>query len=200
MHEDRPRKKRISRRKIFKYSILILLVGLLISISAITHRFGPYMGKVVDLETAAPLKGAAVLIGFRTDGIEGSGTYAGAFETVTDSNGEFIIPAQRVFVFHPLNEWNPNGYITIFKPGYGVYPGHDEVTPMFVPNGTIPEKEQVTFKLPELKTNEERKYNLGVIDVWADMPDRKIRNLLRLESQERVELGFSPLPAYRIGD
>lgn len=194
-------KNRLKRRmKKIKYSIIILFILLIGSCSAITHKFGPYKGKVVDLETGEPLEGAVVLMRFRTDGFEGSGTYAGAVETLTDSDGEFNISAKRVFVFHFLNQWNPNGYVTIFKPGYGVYPGHIKALPRFEIGGTLPENYYVTIRLPKLETMEERSRNLDHHELMPSIPDRKMRNLLKLRSQELVNLGFGPLPSKRLGE
>ncbi len=182
--------KTMFRNMPVKYKIILLIAILLISVSAITHKFGPYAGKVVDMETGAPLEGAAVLINFRTDGIDTSGAYAGAIETATNSKGEFRISAKRFFVFYPLHQWNPNGYVIIFKPGYGVYPDHDDVSPIFMPNGTMPEKQHVTFKLPKLKTVSERKYNLMGVWSFGSVPDRKAKNLLMLIGEERKNIGL----------
>jgi hypothetical protein len=193
--ESGPHKKKLSRKKVIKYSFFILFAGFIVSISAITHKFGPYMGQVVDLETGTPLAGVVVLMRFGTDGIEGSDAYAGGVETLTDRNGEFNIPANRVFVFYPVNVWDPNGYVTIFKPGYGAYPGHNDSGPLFMPNGSLPENEYVTIRLPWLKTIEERRRNLDDVMAPASMPDRKMRSLIRLKSQERVTLGFPPIPS-----
>lgn len=126
---------------------------------AITHTYGPYYGKVVDTETNEPIEGAAVLAVFYTEEYGPAGAitrYADATETVTDKNGEFKIPAYRVTVFRPLQGWDPYGYFTIFKPGYGCYPRHKNIRPMFVPNGTLPTNKLVTIELPRLKSKEER--------------------------------------------
>lgn len=183
--------------KVVTYSVLLLLALFVFGITAIAHKFGPYMGKVVDLETGAPIEGAAVLIRFSTESFFASGAYADAVETLTDHKGEFRIPWYLATTFHPISKWKPNGYVTIFKPGYGAYPGHRKALPRFEVGGTLPENKYVTIRLPRLKTIEERKRNL--ISIYASVPDRKMRNLLRLESQERVNVGITPYSAKRLG-
>jgi hypothetical protein len=176
-------------KRLFKHSFLILFVAFIVSVTAIAHIYGPYTGKVVDLETGAPIEGAAVLMEFRTESFYASGASADAVETLTDANGEFRISWYLAITFHPLSSWKPDGYVTIFKPGFGAYPGHDDSKPLFMPNGTLPQNEYVTIMLPRLKTMEERKRN------WLttpNIPERKMRNLLKLESEERVNLGFKP--------
>jgi hypothetical protein len=181
--------KKSFRKKLIKYSFFILFAAFIVSITAIAHIFGPYMGKVVDLETGEPIEGAAVLMVFHTESFFASGACADAVETITDPKGEFLIPWYLALTFQPFSSWKPHGYVTIFKPGYGAYPDHDNSRPLFKPNGSVPENDYVTIRLPKLKTIEERKRN------WIsapDIPERKMRNLLRLESEERVNVGLSP--------
>lgn len=144
--------------------ILITLLLLLIIFPssagcAITHKYGPYYGKVVEIETKEPIEEAAVLVVFYTEEYGPAGAitrYADALETVTDKNGEFRIPAHRVTTFRPLQGWDIYPQFRIFKPEYGCYPMHNDVKPMFVPNGTLPVNQYVTLELPRLKTREER--------------------------------------------
>lgn len=178
-------------KRLTKYSLLFLLVVFVIFTTAIFHVFGPYEGKVVDLETGEPIEGVAVLILFYTEGwavVDTVSKYAGAVEVVTDSNGEFRIRSQWVFVFHPLSWWDTYGYITIFKPGYGVYPHHDDAGPIFTPSGTIPERQNITFKLLKLKTIEERKKNIVDARPSGAVPDRKAKNLLKLLDEEETNV------------
>ncbi len=170
----------------FLYSVVVLIV----CVTAIVHPFGPYRGKVVDLETGAPIEGAAVLIVFFTETFFSVTSYADAVETVTDEKGEFRIWWRLATTFHPLNKWKPDGYVTIFKPGYGAYPGHDDVSPMFVPNGTIPESQYVTFRLPRLVTVEERKKNMWSVWPCADVSKSKTKYLSELLDEERANIGL----------
>jgi hypothetical protein len=191
IQEKKPFRKNITRGKVIKYLIIILFSGLVISTSAIVHVFGPYKGKVVELKTDEPIEGAAVFIVFGTKGPFGAGSYADSVEAVTDEKGEFIIPYQLATTFHPLSKWYPDGRITIFKPGYGAYPGHDDVTPMFMPSGTIPENQYAIFKLPRLETLEERRKNRWGVNPSGAIPKRKYKYLLKLILEEDVNVGLA---------
>jgi hypothetical protein len=170
-------------------TFLILLALSVFSGCSITHSYGPYQGKVVDAETKEPIEGAAVLVVFYTQepGPAGSiSRYADAVETVTDKNGEFMIPAHRATVFRPLQGWDKYGYFTIFKPGYGCYPDSEGVKPMFVPNGTIPSAKHVTIELPKLKTREAR---MKMPSVNFDIPYEKQSKFIELINKEMESLG-----------
>lgn len=145
-----------------RYLILVFLVFIFYPSSAdcaITKEFGPYSGKVIDAESRVPIEGAVVLVVFYTESYGPAGAithYADALETITEKNGEFKFPSHRITLFRPLQGWGKYGYFTIFKPGYGCYPNHRDVKPMYVPNGTLPENKYVTIELPRLSTREER--------------------------------------------
>ena len=169
-------------------SILVLCLPLTAG-SAITNQFGPYYGKVIDTETKEPLEGAAVLVVFYTNDYGPAGAiirYADAVETVTDKNGEFKIDAKRIFLFRPLQGWDPNGYFTVFKPGYGCYPTHKAVKPMRVPNGTLPEDHSLLIELPRLKTREEK---IDTPDINFDIPYEKQKYLIELINHQMEQLG-----------
>jgi len=160
---------------------------------AITNKYGPYYGKVIDAATKEPIEGAAVLVVFYTEEYGPAGAithYADAVETVTDKAGEFKIPAHRVTVFRPLQGWDKYGYFTIFKPGYGCYPSHKYAGPMFVPNGTLPVNEHVIIELPKLINKEERLRNESCFPV--SIPDENMKMLIKLNNIERMDLGLEP--------
>jgi hypothetical protein len=188
--------KKPSRKKMIKYAIFILLFLLIV---AIAHLYGPYRGKVVDLETGSPIKGAAVLMVFYVETVFQSGDCVDGVETVTDANGEFRIPRYLALTFRPFYNWKSYGYVTIFKPGYGAYPDHIEAMPRFEIGGSLPENEYVTIQLPRLKTIKERKRNLS-LSLPLDLPGRKMKNLLKLISQEHVNVGLPPIPPKRYGE
>ena len=174
--------------------LLFLFLFPLTANCAITKEFGPYYGKVIDVETKEPIEGAAVLVVFYTEEYGPAGAithYADALETVTDRNGEFHLPSHRITLFRPLQGWKKHGYFTIFKPGYGCYPNHKDVNPMFVPNGSLPEDKQVTIELPRLKSKEERLKNYGCYPSELT-PEIKYKKLFQLIQQERLSLGLEP--------
>lgn len=189
IHDMAHRGKRPIRNKIIKYTFLVLFIAFVVSITAIAHFYGPYMGKVVDLETGAPIEGAVVLLVFYTESFYAVSAYADAIEILTDSNGEFKIPKFLSLTFHPFSVWESEGYVKIFKPEYGAYPDHDASGPLFIPNGTVPQKKYITIKLPKLKTIKERK---ELMPSHPDIPKRKMRYLLKYISEERVNVGLSP--------
>lgn len=179
--------------KIVLMSLLLLVILPLFAGCAMTNKYGPYYGKVIDTETKEPIEGAAVLVVFYTEEYGPAGAitrYADALETVTDKNGDFNIPAHRVTVFRPLQGWLKYGYFRIFKPGYGCYPEHKDVKPMFVPNGTLPGNQYVTIELPKLKTREERLRNIDCFPVG--IPDEKMKKFIELNNIESISLGLEP--------
>lgn len=174
-------------------AMMLLQLCLVITGCSNSHTFGPYKGKVIDAETKQPIEGAAVLVVFYADepGPAGSiGHYADSLETMTDKNGEFRIPEHKVKPEKWRYVLKSGGYFTIFKPGYGCYPNHKDVEPMFVPNGTLPPKESVTVMLPRLKTREERDESLSC-GPNLEPPLSKRPRLIRLLNQERRALGYS---------
>ena len=183
--EGAPKKLVIfTRTEKWIYGILAVFALLWIISSPLIHIYGPYKGKVVDLETGAPIEGAAVFIEFSTVGIYSSSAYGGATETITDENGEFSIFWRPVLSLRPVAKWKPHGYVAIFKPGYGAYPGHAKARPRFKVGGTIPENEYVTIGLPQLGSVEERKKNLRNISISGDVPERKYNKLSKLVEEE----------------
>jgi hypothetical protein len=163
---------------------------------AITHTYGPYKGKVVDKETNEPIEGAVVFMRFFTDFQLSPGGpvshFVDAVEVMTDDNGEFEIPRQRINTFRIFHVWDKYAPVIIFKPGYGAYPGHPGTEPHFGMAGGIPEDKFVIIKLPKLKTREERKKNLRNISFTADVPYEKWRNLFEYRNIENIEVGLPP--------
>jgi len=177
---------------------LSMIILFLFIACTITNKYGPYYGKVIDAETKQPIEGAAVLVVYKTEqyGLAGAiSHFADAQETLTDKNGEFKIPAKRINTFRIISGWERYPGFWIFKPEYGCYPEHKDVKPMFVPNGTLPENEYVIIELPKLKTREERLNNEGCFPVGV--PDKKMRKLIKISNDERINLGLTPYPKSR---
>lgn len=178
-----------------KSLIVVLLILIFYPLSAncaITKEFGPYSGKVIDAETKEPIERAAVLVVFYTESYGPGGAiihYADALETITDKNGEFEFPSHRVTLFRPLQGWLNHGHFTIFKPGYGHYPDSEGVSPMFVPNGTLPEDKPVTIELPKLMTKEKRETN-GLPRIRYNIPYKKQKAFIDIVNTEREFLGY----------
>lgn len=194
--KDNPSQRSSGLRKL---ATLILLAAVVMAISGctITHKFGPYMGTVVDAQTGEPIEGAVVLIGFHTKGNSVGGwvhEFADAVEVLTNANGEFKLHPKHITLFRAMQIWDKDCNLTIFKPGYGTYPWNSGTysNPDYTPGWSLPEDKHITFYLPKLLTIEERKKNLGDIMAPAGITNDKMPNLLRLESEERVNVGLSP--------
>ncbi len=177
-----------------KIYLLLSCLIILFAGCTLTHEYGPYYGKVIDTETKDPIEGAAVLVVFYTVELGLAGDlmhYINALETITDKNGEFRISAHRITAIKFLNNWDRHGYFNIFKPGYGCYPRHKNVKPMFVPNGSLPERQYVTVELPKI-TNElakERLRNAACLPS-PNVPDEKYRKLRSLIEDEYKRIDY----------
>lgn len=162
---------------------------------AITNKYGSYYGKVIDAETKEPIEGAVVLVVYKTEqyGLAGPvSQFADAQEILTDKKGEFKIPAIRINKLRIISGWERYPDVRIFKPGYGCYPTHKDVTPKF-DYGSLPEDYYVTIELPNVKkeSREERLENYGCYPSEL-VPKIKYKKLLHLINQEAVSLGLKP--------
>lgn len=182
-------------RKVVIFAVLFFVV-LPFAVTAITHKYGPYRGKVVDAETGESIEGAVVYMVFTTKSPNPGGAtwhYAGAAETLTDADGEFELTF-RAFVFHPFSLWDYLPIQQVFKPGYGMFPMHRSTSITPEPDACcIPEEQYVTIRLPKLQTKEERITNLDHVDLWSsEVPYKKRKHITDLENKETVDLGFKP--------
>lgn len=109
--------------------------------------------------------------------------FVDSVEVMTDKNGEFEIPRQKLHALRFFHGWDTHGSVIIFKPGYGAYPGHKDVGPRFKPGGTLPEGEYVVVWLPKLENWEERKKNLRNIPN-INAPQEKYKKLREMEKNE----------------
>lgn len=182
-------------REIGESWMSVALALFVLSGCAISHKYGQYYGKVIDADTKQPIAGAVVLVVYYTEhlGLAGSVSYfADAQEVMTDKNGEFRIPAKRVNTFRVLSGWEEFPDFTIFKPGYGCYPNHKDVKPMYVPNGTLPSGQYVTVELPDVtrESREARLRNAACLPSPA-VPDKKYVKLRGLLDEEYKAIGNS---------
>lgn len=171
----------------YRQAFLFVLFSILISGCTISHDYGPYKGRVLDLETGGPIEGAVVFLRFYTQFQLSPGgpvaKYADAIEVVTNQNGEFSIPTHKVEAFRILHGWEPECTVVIFKPGYGAFPKHKKTKPRFKPSYSIPEGQYIVVWLPKLRDRGERKKNLANIP-YVEAPHKKFNNLKKLEELE----------------
>jgi len=156
---------------------------------------GPYRGKVIDAETKKPIEGAVVVAvwmknEFRV--IESHEVFAEAKETLTDKDGEFVIPGYKwTSIFFYFGIQPPE--IFIFKSGYGFFPRYQISPNPKQSNAALlePFKTHGLVELPLLKTREER------LDVfhgyWLPglVPHEKVPNFIGIKNIERKNLGFA---------
>jgi hypothetical protein len=169
--------------------ILFTIVGLALSGCTITHKFGPFSGKVVDAKTGEPIEGAVVLIGFHTMSFSLGGWswhFADAIETFTDDKGEFSFPPKRVNLIRFMSFWDKECKISILKPGYGAYPGHPKTfsVPKLETKRIVPENQYLIYHIPILLTAKERKENLWKIETPGGIDINKMPNFNRLKNEE----------------
>jgi hypothetical protein len=142
--------------------IAIGALALVVSLN-MTHKYGPYYGKVVDAETGEPIEKAVVAVWFSTEtGTLGGSVYhvEDAIETLTDANGEFRIPARWLYKFQIMSSWwDDRCEATIYMPGYGAYPLNRNSNNSLKDKSTfsLAEKKYTTYYLPKLLTFEERR-------------------------------------------
>lgn len=183
------------RDKRLKWALRLVLAWIILAAigpCTVTHRFGPYYGKVVDRDTAEPIAGAVVLVEFRTLLYTLAGFtshFVDALETVTDQNGTFHIAAHRSWVFRFPHKWEKNCDVVIFQRGYGGFPFYPGVRDRYEPGFSIPSDQNITVRLPKLKTREERQNNMSLMPIYG-VPEEKRRNLTRLIEAEMDELGY----------
>jgi hypothetical protein len=182
--------------RIGKFFTGMIVALLLLAGCTITNRYDGYSGRVIDAGTKKPIEGAAVLVVYNTEqyGLAGAVRYfADAQEVLTDRNGEFRIPAKRIITFRVLSGWEQYPHFTIFKPGYGCYPNHKDVTPMFEPNGALPAEQYVIIQLPNVQS-EPRPVRLENYGCYPSpsVPQTAYKKLLNLINREAVSLGLEP--------
>jgi hypothetical protein len=186
-----------ANRSLF-FTILVPLLPIIFFTSGCTGSVIPipylhldsFSGKVIDAETKQPIEGAAVLAVYYEEAITiaGSNTYAiDAQETLTDRDGEFKIPGTTKWPGEHTGY--PRGNLIIFKPGYGVFPGH-KASKAVNERKTWPTPDKyIIYELPKLKTRDERKANL-FFEYYAGFPPDKTGQFVRLVNEERKNLGL----------
>ena len=172
---------------------------------------GPYRGKVVDAETGKPIEGVAVAGMWRLDAYGGPAgpveVYCDARETVTDKNGEFIVPKAFCFNVWPFTKMGLAD-VVIFKPGYLGYSPIGSTSeerkaemPDFSGEEFRNKKQYNVIKLGRPKTRQDSVFTLNSAEgLIYDETRKKIPFLLKRINEERKNLGFVGEWADKIGD
>jgi len=167
-------------------------------ISPIPFRFLPgFSGKVVDADTKEPIADAAVLAVYykSVSSVAGSNDYAvDGQETLTDKDGEFDISWRMRWLV--LARGYAEGNITIFKPGYGVFPDYEGAIAVGVNDTWPPPGRYIVYELPKLKTREERRRNVIYVETYHEIPYEKRKLYIKAINEERRSLGLrlEPIP------
>ena len=177
-------------------AVFFLTVTNVLSADFLYHSDGPYKGKVVDLETGEPIEGAVVagvwVLEFNFT------PFCDAKETVTDKNGEFVLPKASCFTLWPLAQMGRLG-ITVFKPGYLAYPPlgpSPEERRTRMPSFTgreFRDKDQyniIGLKQPRTKLERELTYAEASGLFTVDQAFKRLPILLKLTNEERKNLGL----------
>lgn len=182
---------------------IILFVTLLFSSGCmigqiLPYYMGSYSGRVIDIDTGRPIAGAVVSVIYTSSSSSPAGVLSAdidAQETLTDANGEFVIP--KVAVQGTGNAGYPEGEMTIFKPGYGVLSRgpstwfYQDDKPPRVVNPMIKRDKYIVYQLPKLRTLKERR------DTYPSHSSvillEKQRLLIQAINEERRNLGFQSM-------
>ena len=167
---------------------------------------GSYPGRVVDRDTGKPLEGVVIHVTYSAIGSSAAGAISvpvAVRETLSNANGEYLIPADTVL--HECFSGELQGHLQIFKPGYGRYGHHD--SKISCPKG---EEERVSWakepvclqiagkylivELPQLKSKEERWINEGGVSPRTRVPYSQQILLIKALNEERKYLGLSLIP------
>lgn len=176
-------------------AVFLLTTTNVLSADFLYHSDGPYRGKVVDLETGEPIEGAVVAAEWTL-----THRFCDAKETVTDKNGEFILPKGSCFSFWPFTEmYSPE--VVVFKPGYLGYPPLGSTfeegkgrMPGFTGHEFQNKKDYNIIRLGKPKTRMERELTHSHAHIFTfDECYDKLPVLLRLINEEAGNLGLGEI-------
>jgi hypothetical protein len=170
---------------------------------------GPWRAQVIDADTGTPLPGVVVLALWRKKSpglIHPDDRFFDVDETITDTNGQFTIPARDTTTQFPGTRIvGPD--IRMFKGGYGQWRFRETATEYPLLRDAIVaqqlSKEQwekfvaggVVIQLPQLTTREIRRRALEQLSgPFREIPAERIPLWIDAYSRERVSLGLDPYP------
>jgi hypothetical protein len=155
---------------------------------------GPYQGQVIDAGTKAPLAGAVFVALWRRNRVypfHSVSEHYAVRETVTDSEGRFLLDAKDVEEGAPARTYHPE--FLIFQPGYGSFPrGHAAPTEFI---GGIFERPGAIIELPRFGSREDRRKHLFLLDPhsYSKTPFKDLPVFVRRFNDERISIGLEPL-------
>lgn len=161
-----------------------LLGSFLPSTAGAAEKWGPFRGRIIDVETGEPIAGVAVLVVWWEhvpNPVQGQRKFFDSRETVTDTEGRFEVPrfSPPFFSFRILR---PD--IMLFAPGY--VEQSEIVTPP-PPNGQ-PFVDPTEIRMRRLTTRQELRDKSRSRP--SSVPDDKMPGLIRAINIERTMLGL----------
>ena len=147
-----------------------------------------FKGKVIDDDTKEPIEGAVALAIWTTWMLTPAGEvddYYDAYETVTDQEGNFLIPGKGPRVTTNLNPMQVN----IFKAGYRGSSGTIESYSRYrkIEDGRI------IIKIKKLTPKQKKMRGIGPASPPMEAPIEKVSKFLQELNKDRVERGLTPL-------
>ncbi len=150
------------------------------------EKWGPFRGRIVDIDTGQPIEGGAVVamwyqMHFHL--VHGTESFFDAREAVSDAEGRFEIPRRPAPLIRSL--------LGITAPRFSVFvPGYESaqwvVTPPDGPRFVAPTE----LRMRRLTT---RKARLAHLDLYPPgIPHEKMPLFLEAVDRERRALGFTP--------
>lgn len=155
-----------------------------------------YKGKIIDADTGKPIEGVVALGMWFKSYISPAGSsekFYDAREAVTDSNGKFSIPGMGLLIFSNIDE---SINVLIFKAGYKyIGPGTwREFIDISIPNKNSKSKSDIAIIPLKKLTMEERKKIGDPGRPAAEIPDVKMRLMLKEINKDRRERGLQTYP------
>jgi hypothetical protein len=179
-------KRALMRRK--RTIVALCLAGILFgidhgSLAEALEKWGPFRGRIVDVETGQPIRGAAVLVIWWEEvytPVQTNTKFYEAREAVTDADGRFEVP-RLTPPFFTFRIREPQ--VTYFAAGYVAEA--EVVTP---PDGQ-PFVAPTIVQMRRLKTpGERRKYILGRLP--GGVPHERMPEFIRALNEELSALGL----------
>ena len=165
--------------------VAIALLGLAV-VAAAGEKWGPFRGRIVDVETGQGIEGAVVLAVWDKVFPTVAGTMSEFYdvrEVVSGSDGHFEIP-RRDPPFFTLNIREPD--FKMFAAGYA------QVRWVVTPEGGEALVDPTVIEMRKLRTREELRQKRNYYPS-SKVPEDRIPEYIRAMNKERMLMGLKPI-------